>query len=100
MSYISIDKEFFEKTKEKAFEREKEQNGEDAKSYLYEDKNLGSETITIDEIQDNGTISFNIINDLGYFSFELPLDDDNLIGIVSIITKRLNKFKSVLESLK
>ena len=102
MGYIKLDKDFLEKNKEKAEEFSMNENGEEGKgSYLFLDSDFAmNESVTIEEINDKGNITFSVTNNLGYFSFDVPLDDDDLIQIMQIVTKRLNKFKTVMESLK
>ena len=79
---------------EKFIEKNKSNDKENPKLH-FEDDSMGQ----IDEIE--GSILHVINNgELGDFSFDVELDDDDMIAIAGLIVKKLNKFKAVLESLK
>lgn len=98
MTYINIDGKFFDSTREKARKDEIASSGEeDSDSLLWED--LKEET-RIEEINEDGSINLVYNSDLGYISLVAYLDDDDLVRLVNIAIKKMNKLKSVLESLK
>jgi len=98
--YIHIDSQFYEKDKERAKERADQQGLNDDKesspSLMWETLDEISDV----EIEDDGSITVGISNDLGYFNITYQLDTDDLMKIAQVIVKRLNKFKTIMESLK
>lgn len=54
----------------------------------------------IEDIEEDGTIQIVSESKYGYISIDVRLTDDDLIDLIGLVTKRLNKFKSVIESLK
>ena len=71
--------------------------GDDAKEMLLcEDNN---DKVEIDEF-DNGTITAHSSSKFGYVSFQIRLDDDDIISIIEYLNKRMNRFKNILESTK
>lgn len=99
MVYVNIEKEFFEKNKEAAAKKAiKEFDEEGGKDILYFD--VKDNETRIDGIEDDGTI--NVVSDskLGYISFDVKLSDDDYIEFAGLIIKKLNKFKSAIESVK
>lgn len=58
------------------------------------------DTTRIDEIDDEGVIHVVSESSYGYVSVDVKMDTDDLIRMVEITVKKLNKFKSLLESLK
>lgn len=51
------------------------------------------------EIEDN-KITIDIQNELGFFSITIPIDTETLEQILSVAIKRMNKIKTMLETLK
>lgn len=99
MVYITINKDFLNKTKKEAEDKAiKEFGAEDGSNLFYYDVN-DSDT-RIDEITEDGKI--NVVNEspFGYISFNIKLEDEDYITLAGLIIKKLNKFKSVVESLK
>ena len=100
MVHISMDKEFVDKNLEEWNERAKEEYGEEGgkDTYLYEDEEVGY----IDEIDENGKWLKVVCetSKLGYISMMIDLDIDDLIRLIEIAVKKLNKFKTILEGLK
>ena len=97
MVYLNIDSEYFEKNKDKFLKTAKEEFGdENSKSYLYIDEIEGQ----ISEIEDN-KIFITIENSpIGYISMDVSISTDDLVKLLEIAVKKMNKYKTVLESLK
>jgi hypothetical protein len=95
--YISINKEFFEKTKDEAWKTGLANIGEENKEYVWEEC-----PDRIDEcyVNEDDEIYLSLRNDLGYFSADIAIDDELLIEIIQLAVKRMNKIKSAFESLK
>ena len=98
MVYLNLNKQYLEKTKEKANKLAISEMGDDCKDLLMWD--LNDKEVVIDQIEEDGTIDAHSDSDIGYVSFKVKLTDDDLIAIITIMNKRMNKFKNVLESLK
>lgn len=96
--YVNINEQFLEKTKEEARKESIEVVGEeDGKHNLvYQETKDEIEELNIED--DKIEISFS--NELGYFSFNIPLDTNALEQLLSVTIKRMNKIKTLLESLK
>lgn len=60
----------------------------------------GKQNNRVEEIDDSGELWIVSETPLGYYSCNVKLDDETIIKIIEITTKRLNKFKSLLESMK
>jgi hypothetical protein len=73
-----------------------EEEGKDC--YLYMD----SENARIEEIdEENGELHIACeTSKLGYISLDVELRADDLLDLIEIAVKKLNKFKTVLEGLK
>lgn len=98
MVYLSLDKEFFEKNINSMNQEAISELGDvDGKNILqYSDEVAG----IIDEI-DGDVITIVIDHPkLGYMSMNVKLDEDDYIKFIENINKKLNKFKTLLESLK
>ena len=94
--YISIDKDFLDKTSGQALEEAKSEYGETSgKQLLYSNT---SDKIDM-EIGDKG-ITASVTNELGFFSIDIPLDTDNLVRLLELSIKKFNKIKTVMEGLK
>lgn len=66
--------------------------------WFYDDKNIAE--FSIDEIQEDGTILLSAATrDGNYISIGFKLSDDDLIDVMGMVVKRINKFKTVLEGL-
>ena len=99
MTYINFVKSEF--SKEKLDEANKlaidESGDPDGKTMLRFDL---EDTPRIEEIKEDGTIDIVSENKLGFISLDLRLSDENILDLISVMVKRLNKFKAVLEGLK
>lgn len=98
MVYLSLNKEFFEKNIKKMNQEAITELGEEeGKNILqFSDEFQGY----IDEI-DGNLIDVTIEHpNLGNIYIPIKLDDDDYIKIIENVTKRLNKFKSLVESMK
>ena len=96
--YLNIDEKALEKTKEKARKDAISEMGEDSGKYslLYDNT---KDTIEETEIDDD-KIKVSVSNDLGFFFIEIPIDTFLLEQILSFSIKKMNKIKSLLETLK
>lgn len=98
MVYLNLDKEFFEKNiKSMNQEAISELGDVDGKNMLTYSDNIIAKIEEID-----GDI-INVVMQhpkLGYISMEIKLDEDDYIKFIENINKKLNKFKTLLESLK
>jgi hypothetical protein len=95
--YVSLNKPFLVKTEKKAIEESIAQFGDEGKnSLLYEGIKEDSMEIEVEDDE----IVMDIHNDLGYFNISIPLNTDTLEQIISVVIRRMNKMKSLLESLK
>jgi hypothetical protein len=95
---MNLNKEFIDKNLESMNKNALSRFGDvDGKNdYLFEDGVHG----TIEEIDDN---RFGIIVDnpeLGFFTVDIDLDDNDLVRLLEMAVKKMNKFKNLLESLK
>ncbi len=101
---VSIKIREFEKQKEKAQKRFNEEYPNDKKDsvYMWEDLWLDySEEVIEDNIlKVSGTMKTQDDKDLGFFTLRVPLDFEKLIDIFQGYIKKLNKVKTVMESVK
>jgi len=98
MTYIRLNEKYLEENKQKAKETSLSWDKENKDMLLFDE--AIKETVTIGEITEGGILCLDSDSDLGFISLSIQLDNDNLMTIANIIVKRMNKFKSVLESLK
>ncbi|GAI49913.1 unnamed protein product, partial [marine sediment metagenome] len=102
--YISLDKEVFEETKDKALEEAKNlDESDDNPRYLYPEADLRGRELTFDEKSQELSINGQLYSgqkELGYLSLEIPLEIDMIIEIIEYYRKVLGKIKTVLEATK
>ena len=99
MVYMNLEKKEF--SAEKLASANKyaiEEIGDDCKDNLRFDDD--GDKASIEEVGDDGTLFVMSESKYGTISFDVKLSDDDLIDLIGLVTKRLNKFKSVIESLK
>ena len=97
MTHIVIEEDFFEKNKEKARKASIEFGGKEYEKSLQFDW-LTSE---IEELSfEDDKIELQFSNPLGYFSINIPLDAEDLERLLGVVIKRMNKIKTMLETLK
>lgn len=102
--YLSINKETFEETKERAIQENKDISGEEYEdNFLYQNCSLNDESIECN----NG--SFEIYGDLidnnsgkslGYLSVSITPDIDLILNLIEFYMKKLGKLKTILEATK
>ncbi len=100
MVYLNLTKSEFSAEKLNSANKEaiSEMGDEDGKDSLLFDKD--GDKMEISEINDDGSISVTSDGPLGYIDITVKLTDEDIINMVSMLVKRLNKFKAVLEGLK
>ena len=103
--FIDIDEEFLAKNKEKMNEEAKKEYGtEDGESrFVYTISESQADTVNtrIEEIDaDNNTITVVADTELGSFWITAEMNVDQLIALIEVATKKLNKAKTLLETIK
>ena len=98
--YISINGKFLDKHRAEAkatsIANIGEEDQKDEDSLTWEDLNATVEDMEINE----NDISFSATTDLGYFSIEIPIDSDFVEQILDLTIKKMNKIKTMIQSLK
>jgi hypothetical protein len=95
--YTSLNEDFLNKTKAKAKEDSVAEYGDDGKDkLLYAD--LADKVIDMEITEDSINIGFE--TDLGYFSVDIPLTAENWETLLTLMIKRMNKIKTMMEALK
>lgn len=100
---LQINIENFENSKEQAKKLfEEEYPSDDSNTYLFEDLSLDycEQSVENNQIKLSGGLVDKNGVDLGFISFEVPLDLDNLIDLFQGYIKKLQKVKNVMESVK
>ena len=103
--FVDIDGEFLAKHKEEMKkEAEKQYGTEDGKSQLiYAISEAQADTVNtrIEEIDaDSNTITLVAETELGSFWITAEMNVDQLIDLIEVATKKLNKAKTLLETIK
>ena len=103
--FVDIDGEFLEKNKEKMKENATEQYGtDDDKSrlvYAISEAQADNVNVSIEEIDaESNTITLVADTELGSFWITAEMNVDQLIALIEVATKKLNKAKSLLETIK
>jgi hypothetical protein len=94
--YAEIDDKFLIRTRKEAIEEALATDTENKNKLLYPELNDGIEKFDIEEDK----IEIGISNSLGFFSFDIPLDANILVQMVTIAIKKMNKVKAFMESIK
>lgn len=94
--YINLDKEYLEENMKKANDEAKSVMGDEGDSSLLFPNLVDS--VDDFEIQDDTTLNVSFSNDLGYFNFKVKLDLDDLAKLMEILSKKVNKIKTILEA--
>jgi hypothetical protein len=101
---LNIQRDEFEKQKKQAQKRfnEEYKNDEPDSVYMWEDLWLdySEEVIEGDTLKISGTMKTQDDEDLGFFTLRIPLDFEKLIEIFQGYIKKLNKVKTVMETIK
>jgi len=97
--YINLNQEFYNKTLKEAEKEAISIMGDEAKG---KDAQWTFDNINVEdwELDESGNLWIAMDTKLGYVSMTIPITDDMMESLISMITKRLNKFKSMIESLK
>ncbi len=94
----------FEKQKEESKKRFNNEYPNDEKDsvYMFEDLWLdySEEVVEGNVLKVSGTMKTQDDKDIGFFNLKVPLDFDKLIDIFQSYIKKLNKVKTVMESVK
>ena len=103
--YIDIDSVFLEKNRKKMNEEAKKEYGtEDSKTrlvYTLSEAQADTVNVRIEDIDaDNNTITIVADTELGSFWITAEMNVDQLIALIEVATKKLNKAKTLLETIK
>jgi hypothetical protein len=102
--FIDIDEEFLAKNKEKLKDAAIETYGTDDKTRLvYTLSEAQADTVNtrIEEIDpDSNTITVAADMEIGSFWITAEMNVDQLIALIEVATKKLNKAKTLLETIK
>ncbi len=103
--FVVIDEEFLAKHKEEMkYEAEQNRSTEDGKSRLvYPISKVQADNVNarIEEIDaESNTITLVADTELGSFWITAEMSVDQLIDLIELATKKLNKAKTLLESIK
>lgn len=97
--YINLEREFYNDTLKRAEKEAIKDLGDEAKD-KWAIWNFDDASVNDWEINDEGELVISMDTKLGYFSMTVPLTNEMMESLISLTVKRLNKFKSLLESLK
>ena len=95
MVYLNLDKEFLEKNEKDMEQLAIDENGEDAKGNLRFDEDIYGDI----DIEGN-IVSISVSTKAGFIDVDARLDEDDYIKLIENITKKMNKLKNIMESLK
>lgn len=98
--YASINKDWFLKNQQEAVEEAVKSYGEEEKNNLVFPELKDDFTVGEILLEDDGRIHVDLENKLGYFSIEIPIDDELEIALIEQGVKKLNKLKTILEATK
>ena len=102
--FIDIDEEFIAKNKEKLKDAAIETYGTDDKTrlvYTLSEAHADTVNVRIEEIDaDNNTITVAADTEIGTFWLTAEMNVDQLIALIEVATKKLNKAKTLLETIK
>ena len=103
--FVDIDEEFLAKHKEEMKkEAEQEYGTEDGKSqliYAISEAKADTVNVRIEEIDaESNTITLVADTELGSFWITAEMNVDQLIDLIEVATKKLNKAKTLLETIK
>lgn len=99
--YASINKDWFLKNEKEALEESIANLGEEeGKNNLVFPELKDDFTVGEILLEDDGKIHVDLENKLGYFSIEIPIDDELEIALIEQGVKKLNKLKTILEATK
>ena len=98
MVWLNINKKYFDENKEKFNKEAISEYGEEEgrENYLI---NIDIDTTTIEEINEN-IITVCNKNEFGIIYIDIKLEEDDIIDLIKVITKKMNKIKAFLETLK
>lgn len=97
--YVNLNKEWLLKNIPVGESNAKEEFGEEAKDQiLFSELEENEVCLEIDSERQELNVSFD--SQLGYFSIDIPISDEDLITLIEIVTKKINRFKTALEALK
>ena len=102
--FIDIDEEFLAKNKEQMKEAAIDHYGTDGKTqliYTLSESQADNVDTRIEEIDaDSNTITVVAETELGSFWITAEMNVDQLIALIEVATKKLNKAKTLLETIK
>ena len=98
--YVNLNKLFLDKNTKEGIATAIEQIGEDdGKDQIVFESVINGDTIEDMKINDTD-IDVTVSNELGWFSFKIPLDNKVMEDLLNVVIKRMNKIKALIESLK
>jgi hypothetical protein len=97
--YVNINENFLTKNKAEAKKQAIADFGEDTTQLVFTDTDIGNDIIQSLEISDE-KITVDVENNFGWFSVDIPIDVDLLEQLLTLTIKRMNKIRTLLESLK
>ena len=101
---LNIQVEEFEKQKKDAQKKFNHEYQNDTKDsvYMFDDLWLdySEEVVEGDTLKISGTMKTQDDKDIGFFNMKVPLDFEKLIDIFQGYIKKLNKVKTVMETIK
>ncbi len=101
---LNIQVEEFEKQKKDAQKKFNDEYQNDTKDsvYMFDDLWLdySEEVVEGDTLKISGTMKTQDDKDIGFFNMKVPLDFEKLIDIFQGYIKKLNKVKTVMETIK
>jgi len=96
MVYIELNRKFLDKNLKKMAKNAEEWFGDEGKEYYVYNDGLQGEVEEIDE--DRGIITVSFESKFGTVVGDVKLTTDNLLDIINIASKQLEKLKSVLKA--
>lgn len=94
--YASLECDYLKKTEKQALEKFRKDCGDDRECLEYPE--LKDDITELDLEDDEITVS--IDNDLGFFCFRIPLDMGMYEKVISVAIKKMNKLKTLMETVK
>lgn len=98
MVYLVLKKSYVERTMQEANDRAIDEMGEEGKDSLM--WSIDDSEDNLEEIEEDGSLDVVSDSEIGYIYISPKFSVSNEIELIESIVKRLNKFKSLMESMK